>query len=509
MSMDSSLIPQVIVRYDNEQSRRDFEVIFGQDFAITPFSSDATALAHLDESGRCPAAVFMLSDAPTGQDQSAFLLRVRDAFPTVLKILICDSMPLDLLVSLLDRGLVDACFERPFNPDPVRSKVLTAALTAQATPPVLGNLTGPVAGVRPVVLIVDDETVSTRYLSLQLERMQDEFRVLCAANAEEAFEIIRRGEESITVVMTDQRMPGQQGKELLDELKQSHPEVIRILTSAYGEVDVALGAVNDGKIFRYQTKPWRTPELLDLFREALAHHHALVAARENSRSQTDAQFAALRSKRYQRLRDCVSAVLDPIIGDAGMTDWLQALEVIQALPANTSHVRASRDTTLERDLIQQFPELIKRELSGLSLHKAEPDPLSSEQFFAELKAAEAAESQSVNSSAPSLLALFCRSLVVLLKASGMTHMDFATGSECDADVVLSTRRELHMYTHLLAPLTRISQPLLQQQVAFLLLHVAAINLGTKLTVTGGQQRFGLALRFAAFNDAPASSAEHG
>ena len=109
--------------------------------------------------------------------ESSLLARARDHHPRILKILIGDAIALNLLVKLLDHQLVDRCFEQPVNPDVIRSHVLTAALTREEqtfSPDTSEAHEGP----KPAILIVDDEPTATRYLSRQLERMQDEFRVL-------------------------------------------------------------------------------------------------------------------------------------------------------------------------------------------------------------------------------------------------------------------------------------------------------------------------------------------
>lgn len=494
--MDNRRVPHVILRYDSEPSRGSFEAYFGKDFTITPVISDAAAMAHLAQTGGRPAAIFVLSDEPADQVGSQLLIKARDEFSGVLRILVCDAMPLELLVSLLDSGLVDRVFESPINPDRIRSEVLAAALSLPAPPPTIDPLTLPTDGLKPAVLIVDDETVATRYLARQLERLQDEFRLLCAATADEALAVIREQGDAIAVVMSDQRMPGLSGKALLDELKQSHPDMVRILTSAYGEVDVALGAVNEGRIFRYQTKPWQARELLELFRKALAHHWTLVAARSNSRSLAERQFAELREQRRQRLLDAMEQVLGPVRGSRAITGFLESIRQVSTLPANTSHLRASHDTALERDLIRQFADLLTREWDGMPGTQALPQPPTQHQLRTGLEDALARGEQVGVVGPPSALALFCRSLATLLQASGMGGSDLVIGQQGGA-ITLATSRAFRMYSHLLAPLTRISQPLLQQQVAFLLVHITAALLGAELSVTGGQQRFELQVRFAA------------
>ena len=61
--------------------------------------------------------------------------------------------------------------------------------------------------------------------------------------------------------MTDQRMPGEKGVWLLEKARQLRPRIIRILATAYSDMDAAVAAVNTGAIYKYVTKPWDPPQL--------------------------------------------------------------------------------------------------------------------------------------------------------------------------------------------------------------------------------------------------------
>jgi two-component system probable response regulator PhcQ len=69
--------------------------------------------------------------------------------------------------------------------------------------------------------------------------------------------------------MTDQRMPGEQGVQFLGRVRQLHPQAIRILTTAYSDVEVAIDAVNSGAIYKYISKPWEVPDLEITLKRAL------------------------------------------------------------------------------------------------------------------------------------------------------------------------------------------------------------------------------------------------
>ena len=70
-------------------------------------------------------------------------------------------------------------------------------------------------------------------------------------------------------MMTDQRMPGEKGVWLLEKARQMHPRLIRILATAYADMDAAIAAVNTGSIYKYVTKPWDPVQLDQTLKKGL------------------------------------------------------------------------------------------------------------------------------------------------------------------------------------------------------------------------------------------------
>ncbi|WP_417520583.1 response regulator [Marinobacter sp.] len=487
--------PQIFLRYDSKRALTAFEEEFGNNLNIDAFESDQAAIAALKECSAPPHALFILASQPSSQGNSPLLTHARDAHPGLLKILISDAVPLDVLVSLLEKRLIDRCFEQPLDPDLVRSHVLTSALARKSHENVMPEAKPKDASDEvPTVLIVDDEPAATKYLARQLERMQNDFHVLCADSAEQALEIIQSMPGTLAVIMTDQRMPGMQGKELLDELKQSHPATVRILTSAYGEVNVALDAVNEGGIFRYQKKPWRATELMSLFQEAIARHCALASARESRLSQLEQQFNGLRDQRRELLLKNLSGPVDTAAGAPVMTLFIQALDTIPCLFANTSHLRASLETSLENDLIQQFGEQVHQQLTRLQAAASMHTKVDQASIRAALQRSEEPEYEHrSNAPAPSILLMLCESLTTLLTASGLSWRSLNLSQASGHSLILSCEAPLKLYAHLLAPLTRLSRPFLDQQVALLLLFITTYRLGGELQISGATQSYNLVL----------------
>lgn len=101
------------------------------------------------------------------------------------------------------------------------------------------------------LLIVDDELSNLQ--KLQRTFLKD-FRIFEAKSGEEALECLDR--QKVDVIITDQRMTGISGVDLLKESLVRSPDAIRIILTGYTEVDYLMDAINQGKAHRYITKPW-------------------------------------------------------------------------------------------------------------------------------------------------------------------------------------------------------------------------------------------------------------
>ncbi|MES1926788.1 response regulator [Salinisphaera sp. T31B1] len=116
------------------------------------------------------------------------------------------------------------------------------------------------------ILYVDDEQMALKYFRRFVDR---EFTVHTATSVDEALAILDREGASIGVLITDQRMPGQSGVDLLKKVRARWPHIVRMLTTAYADLEDAIEAVNRGEIFRYLTKPWETQTLRTELRQAM------------------------------------------------------------------------------------------------------------------------------------------------------------------------------------------------------------------------------------------------
>ena len=108
------------------------------------------------------------------------------------------------------------------------------------------------------ILFVDDEPNALKYFEKAFSQY---FNIMTAENAAEGWEVIQNRQNEIGILMTDQRMPGEPGVKLLEKVRKSYPKIIRILVTAYADLDSAIEAVNSGSIYKYISKPWDINEL--------------------------------------------------------------------------------------------------------------------------------------------------------------------------------------------------------------------------------------------------------
>jgi len=116
------------------------------------------------------------------------------------------------------------------------------------------------------VLFVDDEELILK--TIQRIVVDRDFNALFASSGAEALAVLQ--EHPVHVIVTDMRMPGMSGLDLLATIKDTYPHIVRIVLSGFTEVTTMLAAINDEQIFRYITKPWESQdELVSIIEEAL------------------------------------------------------------------------------------------------------------------------------------------------------------------------------------------------------------------------------------------------
>ena len=128
---------------------------------------------------------------------------------------------------------------------------------------------------RHTLLFVDDEENILKALRRLFHRTGHE--ILTASSGAEALRVLAR--RPVSLIVTDQRMPGMTGTEMLAEARELQPDAVRIVLTGYADVKAAMEAINDGRVYRFLPKPWDDRGLVEIVEQALAD---LDLRRENA-----------------------------------------------------------------------------------------------------------------------------------------------------------------------------------------------------------------------------------
>lgn len=127
----------------------------------------------------------------------------------------------------------------------------------------------------PRLLCVDDEPL---VLNALMRLFRQHYEVGIATSGAQALQLMST--LPFDVVISDQRMPGMNGVELLGRIREQHPRTMRILLTGYADLQATLDAVNRGEVYRYVTKPWDNDQL------RLVVQQAMVAAQTSTPTAT-------------------------------------------------------------------------------------------------------------------------------------------------------------------------------------------------------------------------------
>ncbi len=109
---------------------------------------------------------------------------------------------------------------------------------------------------KPHILVVDDEQRALETYNRTLKR---DFKVHCVLSAKDAWEVIYQ--YPVTVILSDQKMPNTTGIEFLKQVKGKHPEIVRIIVSAYTDTQDLIAGINEAGIYQFLSKPWHPDNL--------------------------------------------------------------------------------------------------------------------------------------------------------------------------------------------------------------------------------------------------------
>jgi len=187
---------------------------------------------------------------------------------------------------------------------------------------------------RGTILIVDDDEVILDMLELLMQ--EEGYHTLTAQNGEAALKLL--SEHSVDVILTDQRMPGMMGTDLLSRAKDMYPETVRIVQSGFADLASVTSAINDGAIYKFLTKPWNNNQLKQNIAEAFKikyledENRNLTASLENTHQQLLEQ-----SNDYEKTISFLTATLNITL------DAIESIAIpVIEFDANKSLVKANK-----------------------------------------------------------------------------------------------------------------------------------------------------------------------
>ncbi|MBK6752381.1 MAG: PAS domain S-box protein [Flavobacteriales bacterium] len=189
------------------------------------------------------------------------------------------------------------------------------------------------------VLYLDDEEGNLVAFRANFRRDLD---VFTATTAEEALALLDR--EHIPVVISDQRMPLVTGVDFLAQVKQRHPNTIRMLLTGYADIQAVIDAVNKGRIYAYVTKPWDASDLLLRIQQA-NEVYGLRADRE---------------RMFRRYEQVFASSGDPIV----IVDEKGAIHEANPATEKLFGIDRARILALHMNDLLEEPGSLRRSLSG-------------------------------------------------------------------------------------------------------------------------------------------------
>jgi FixJ family two-component response regulator len=127
------------------------------------------------------------------------------------------------------------------------------------------------------VLIVDDDISVLAALKRGLRK--EPYEKIYVDSGFAALEVLE--EKEISILVTDMRMPKMTGLQLLKEVKEKYPKVVRIVLSGYTQIAQLIATINNGDIYRFIAKPWQLEaEFIPIIREAIEYYNERLQKQE-------------------------------------------------------------------------------------------------------------------------------------------------------------------------------------------------------------------------------------
>jgi len=196
------------------------------------------------------------------------------------------------------------------------------------------------------ILLVDDEENIVSSLARLLRR--NGYKILRANSGKEGLEILK--ENTVGVIVSDQRMPKMTGVEFFNQVKQLYPDTIRIVLSGYTELKSITDSINEGAIYKFLTKPWDDELLQKNVAEAFERHEMKI---ENIRltKELKSANASLEKSNLQLNKNIKKKIEEANLNTHVLTI---AQEVLENMPAGIIGIDDTGIVAISNKLTEQW-----------------------------------------------------------------------------------------------------------------------------------------------------------
>lgn len=218
--------------------------------------------------------------------------------------------------------------------------------------------------IKHTILCVDDEQHNLDALRRTLRK---EYIILTALSGQEGLDLLK--DNTVSLIISDQRMPNMSGVEFLEKSIAMYPDVVRIILTGFTDVEDLIGAINTGQVYRYITKPWDPNDLKVTVKRAL---ESLELTVENKRLFED----VVRLEKMATVGQVASGIAHEV---RNQLSALMGVQLIQQQHPDDEFIKiVSEQTIMARDRIlnilndvksfgKQMDETLKQETIQASL----------------------------------------------------------------------------------------------------------------------------------------------
>ncbi|KFE64672.1 sensor histidine kinase [Hyalangium minutum] len=208
----------------------------------------------------------------------------------------------------------------------------------------------------PAVLYCDDDALNLRVFDANFGQR---FRIFRCSSPNEALAMLEQRRGEIGVVISDQRMPGMSGVELLERARTLAPDAKRMLVTAYADLQAVVDAVNRGQVTRYFVKPWDRAEMLAALEDALKIARLELKIRE-------VESRMMKAERLATLGQVTAGIAHELMGPVGyLSQNVAALrrDIDQVIEYVNKHLAQDPDRGVS-ETVKDLPSLIGDLVTG-------------------------------------------------------------------------------------------------------------------------------------------------